>query len=365
MKKFIGWLAAVLALPSVVLSVCVLFLAQSGEFCDLDRIAQRMADGEALRFEQNYQGNTTALLKAKVAASYGAELLVVGTSRTMQFSSQMFPQAAFYNAGGAVSTLGQVLPFLQTLPEDMLPNTLIVGLDQYFFNEDWVSGFGADNSFSPTVSNTDLWGALPQFLHHCGDGKVNFISLITAGKNVYGIPARVRGSGFVSDGSYRYGSQASDNQVDLTFQDSMQRIAQGTNRFQPGQEVYPASIDTLTELLRWCQNHSIRFIGFLPPYAPGVLQAMDATGNYSYMDAIFPNILEIIDNFDGECYDFTRMPNTFDAEYIDGFHAGDQVYCQMILQMLQQGSSLAQYTDANTVGILLQQAENARVLRYN
>ncbi len=362
MKRFLLRLTAFL-LPVVLLAAAMLgALAASGEMCRISDVAARMADGEPLRFELNYRANATAQLKSETAAARGAELLVLGTSRTMQFRAAMFPDGDFYNAGGAVSTLGQMLPFLQSLPPEKLPRTLIVGLDQYFFNAEWDAAVTSDADYAPTVDAVRPLAMLESFLHHCGEGKINLLRLLQADERVIGVPARVRGSGFLSDGSYRYGAQAADGAVDLTFSDARGRIADGSNRFQYGEEVSAGALNILHELLGWCSEQGIQVVGYLPPYAPGIRQAMLESGRYAYMDAIYGEILEIFDIFDMECYDFTGMPDTQDAEFVDGFHAGDAVYCKMLLAMLQQSSCLAQYTDAAALDALLQQAENARVL---
>lgn len=364
MVKFLRRLAALLLPMALVVALMLGLLAQSGEFCSVSEVAARMAAGEPLRFELNYRSHSAAQLKSEVAALRGADVLVLGTSRTMQFCSAMLPKADFYNAGGAVSTLGQVLPFLQNLPAGKRPHTLILGLDQYFFNAAWDNSSASDAGYTAPVDPIDVPAALFGFLHHCGEGKIDLIRLAGAGSGVFGVPARVRGSGFISDGSYLYGTQAEDRSVDLTFADARARIAGGTNRFQYGEEVSDGSLAILRELLEWCSQQGIRVVAYLPPYAPSVCALMQQSGSYGYLDLIYPKILEIFDIFDMECYDFTWMKDSADEEFIDGFHAGDQVYVRMLLAMLEQGSSLAAYTDAAHLNALLGSAYNARVLRY-
>ncbi len=365
MKRFLCRLA--LFLLPVLLVVAAMFgaLAASGEFCDVPTVAARMAAGESLRFELNYRTNATAQLKSQTAALRGADLLVVGTSRTMQFRQSMFPRADFYNAGGAVSKLSQVLPFLQSLPQESRPQTLLLGLDQYFFNAAWDSAVTSEPTYAPTVDTVKPLDALNLFLHHCGEGKVYLIQLLQADPAVLGVPARVRGSGFLSDGSYRYGTQADAAKVDPYFTDSIRRIATGTNRFEYGSQVSDGALAILTQLLDWCGQNGIRVVAYLPPYAPSVYAAMQRTGNYTYLDSIHQNILEIFDIYGGECYDYTYMENTVDAEFVDGFHAGDGVYCKMLLDMLSQNSALAAYTDAAALQALLANEENPRVLAYD
>ncbi len=364
MKRFLGRLALFLLPLALVLAAMLGSIAVSGEFCDISQVASRMAAGENLRFELNYRADATAQLKCEIAAVRGAELLVTGTSRSMQFRADMFPNADFFNAGGAVSQLGQVLPFLQGLPEQSRPRTLLLGLDQYFFNAAWDNSVTSLAQYAPVSEAIDPINTLTVHLHRIGEGKVDLVQLLAADAAIYGVPARIRGSGFVTDGSYRYGTQANDSSVDPYFTDSMRRIATGTNRFEYGSEVSEGSLYILRELLSWCADNGIRVIGYLPPYAPSVYNAMADSGYYSYLDDILQNVLEIFDIFGGECYDFTYMSDTSDAAYIDGFHAGDQVYCRMLLAMLEAGSTLNEYTSAEALNALLANEENPRVLAY-
>ncbi|MDD3428825.1 MAG: hypothetical protein PHG02_02320 [Oscillospiraceae bacterium] len=298
-----------------------------------------------------------------------AQVLVVGTSRSMQFSSAMFHEGThFYNAGGAIRNLYEIEGFLQAMGTEALPKTLILGLDQYFFNAEWAGAWSGESTYtvSAEIPQINMFGyAWPQLMRDFAKGKYNPFKVLTAPSAYVGLNAKVNNRGFWPDGSYSYGSAADDlsKGEDAGFKDTFRRIDTGTNRFQYGSEVSADSLAALQSLLAYCHSQGIQVVAYLPPYAPSVFARMQESGNYTYMDKIYAACTPIFALYNASLYDFTNMPLTSDEMYLDGFHAGDKVYAAMMAEMCTN-MALKPYTDGSEalLSLFYANTQNPRVL---
>lgn len=362
MKRFlcrvIGW---ALLPAALLLGLGYGVWQRSGENLEPYDLVERTVNGEDLAIELYYSGSEfTAWYKGKVAFARGAEVLALGTSRVMQLRACMLPGADFYNAGGTNSHLTTMVDFLEHFEPENLPDTILLGLDQYFFSSSWMV---SDSALPWTYHYANL-GKIPltSILSQYGSGKFTLRSLYTAPEKYIGLPAATQRRGFLKDGSYYYGQQALDGVVDLTFADAIQRIQRGGARFEPCAEISPDSLARLTELLDWCETHGITVVAFVPPYPPSVYNAMIASGQYPYLDGLFPALREVFEQYpDFELYDFTLVEGATDEQFVDGLHGGDVVYARMVEQMAEDGC-LGQYTDRETLEALIAGAENPRVI---
>ena len=143
MKRFLCIVALFLAPVALFVGLFAGAIYASGEWRTEEEIAARVAAGEPAFLGLAYRDNTR-YYKHLVANGLGADLLVLGTSRSMQFHSEFFTTDSFYNAGGGAGYVNEFQYFLEQLDEDKLPSTLILVMDQYFFNGAWVgTGVGA------------------------------------------------------------------------------------------------------------------------------------------------------------------------------------------------------------------------------
>lgn len=358
MKKFIS--GVLLFLIPILLTYFVFgfVVYQSGEWRTEEEIAQRVIDGEPAFLGLAYRDNRR-YYKHLVAEGKAADLLVLGTSRSMQFSSDFFTQPSFYNAGGGANTIYEYRFFLQNLAPDALPKTVILVLDQYFFQEGWGAQFtpvGMDYSHY----DFKVGDSLRRVLHDYADGKFRLRDALVAQPNRYGIAAMGRGSGFYADGSYCYGSLMDhpENGTDVGFVDSFDRIQRGVNRFEWADRLYQPALEEVDALLSYCSDHNIQVVGIIPPYAPSVYARMQESGNYGYLDLLPEALTQRMQPYGYELFDFTNMPDTRDAEYIDGYHGGDRVYARLTRQLADQSRILAGQIDTEYLDKALSQEEN-------
>ena len=368
MNKFI-YRTLLFALPLLVLMVPpILSLYTSGEnYKNLDEVIESPSKyliGYAYN-ERNYK----YLKWRRVDGGVKTEVIVLGSSRVLQFRDQMF-QTSFYNAGYTISRIGDFIPFLESISADKYPRYLIIGLDQWMFNENWddfskvkKSSYWAD-SFKYRADFSTIMDAWKDLL----TGKIKLLYKNGGAINYIGLNAFINNTGFRSDGSMHQGSQIekllkNDRTAnDYRYSDTFSRIENGNKRFQYGDTVNAKALAELDRLLSFCKSNGIFVVGMLPPFALQVNEKMDQTGKYGYMQEIYPESKEIFDQYGFELYDFTRSGDfgADDSEALDGFHLGEVAYAKLLIKMLESGSILNAVANIEE----LESAGRVKVNRY-
>ncbi len=349
MKRFLK-IAALFLLP--VLLICAVFFAallRTGELIPTQKIAAQ----EIQLFGLAHRDDSRAYKQA-VTSRKGADLLVLGTSRSMQFRSEFFNTDSFYNAGGGIAFMPQAVFFMESLPKDKLPKQLLVVLDQYFFNENWAQIDPARDRAEFTFQPVDFWYSYKRMFTDYADGKYRLLDVLQNPQGVYGVAAAGKGSGFYNDGSYSYGSTVlhPEKSADANFVDTYERIRTASRRFEYGDTVSAPNIDALCELLAFCAENDIMVTAIIPPYAPSVWQKMQENGNYTYMEKIAPRLAPLFAQYGFELFDYSYLAETNDAQYIDGFHGSDRVYAALCARLAEDSAALAPLLDKDALTAL-------------
>ncbi len=345
MKKF---LSRIVLFFIPILMVYVLFgiaLYQSGEWRTEDDIVEMLQKGEPAFFGLAYRGNDL-YFKHEATVALKPRLLVLGTSRSMQFSSKFFTEPSFYNAGGAAGYTHAYRFFFENLPPEAMPEKLIVVLDQYFFQEGWSSTLKWP-ALDFAHYDFDARVAFSQLMRDWAKGKYRLTDMLTPPKNTYGVAAVGRGSGFYPDGSYCYGNLVDhpEKGTDVGFADTYGRIRLGNRRFEWSEDIYTPSLEEMGRFMALCHENGVEVVAVIPPYPPSVWAEMEASGNYGYIPKLLPALTQILEPYGYEVYDFTNMPNTLDEEYIDGYHGGDRVYARIALELSEKSRILSGLID--------------------
>lgn len=301
---------------------------------------------------------------------------VLGSSRVLSFRENMF-DATFYNAGYTISSINDFRPFLNSIPNDKHPKYMIIGLDQWMFNssydaldstpsaESWQNSF----TFFPKLST---YKAIYEDLFA---GKYAFSSLKQDNSmRKIGLNAIVNNTGFRNDGSIYYGGQIvklinnDAKAFDYNYSDTFDRIKHGSGRFQYSQSVNEKALLELEKLLKYCKDHQINVIAFLPPFADKVYDAMNESNNhYGYLKEIYNKIKPFFDKYHYEVYDFSKVSlvNSSDKETVDGFHGGELTYQKILITMLDSGSILNQVTNVKRLKNDLTNKKNNYIIYEN
>lgn len=346
LKRFLKTLSLFMIPVVLFVGLFAAALLRSGELVPAERIEQAAREGTLHLFGYAYRDDARTFKQA-VANDRAAEVLVLGTSRSMQLHGEFFETDSFYNAGGAVAYLSQAQVFLENMPADALPRRLILVLDQYFFNENWAGSEPWDSDVLREYSAPAPYYAFRRTMADYLAGKYSLWDVLTAPEGVYGMAAAGRASGFLPDGSYTYGTtnDVPEKTLDYQFRDSMRRINMNTGRFEYGDAVWEKSLDTLRSLLSFCKAHDIKVTAFMPPYAPSVYAYMQQVGQYGYIPAAAQKAGDILHEYGFEFFDFTVMPETNDEQYEDGFHGSDRVYAALCAHLARDSEFLRPILD--------------------
>lgn len=311
------------------------------ELVDVNEVIDAQSTSKAQQLYGVAYYDDRVYYKTEFTKRKSASILALGSSRAMQIRDSFFETPSdFFNAGGAVNYLLDFMNFLNNI-EGANPEILIISLDQNFFNFNYSDvvpvniGYPA---YSPIKTDVVINKLIDGYIAE----KVKFKPLVTH-SNYIGVQAKVNRSGFLNDGSYFYG--ATYAHPSKYFDDILKRIETGTLKFQYGEEVNPAALAALKDLLVYCKQNDIFVVGFTPPYAPSVNVAMGQNGGYGYMEALPLAAEKLFDTFEFEFYDYSdiTMLECDDTYFVDGFHGGDVAYLRMFKDMVNQGSRLSKY----------------------
>ena len=358
MKKFVkNTIWFLLPIISFLLVPVISLWSYKENFYNIDEVIQT---GQPKLIGYAYNEKNYKYLKYKsIEQGPQQDILAVGSSRSLQFRSEMFSQK-FYNAGYTITNIKDFLPFLKLIPKEKHPEVLIINLDQWMFNK----------TFDPLKANpnktqwTDAFTEYPDYNTIMGvwkdifNKKYPIINPNTDKK--YGLNAVVNNKGFRKDGSMFYGNQiekliSNDSTAnDYQFKDTFKRIKNGDNRFEYGNDFNKETLPIIEELLRYCNENNIKLIAYLPPYAPDVYEKLKASGNYKFMDSIYKELQPYFQEYNAEVFDFSNglVINSNNEEFVDGFHGGEKTYARMLLKMLENQSVLKEYVNAD---VLVQQ----------
>ena len=140
------------------------------------------------------------------------EILVLGSSRMMQFRAEMFGRQAstFYNGGGIIHSIEDLHTFLDRLPTEATPKIVILGVDFWWLNpnerKESIDSFAVGVEVEGTYSWQGHANALAGYVRH----PVSLRDLFTHSfgkqfdRNAIGLAAVQHHQGFRPDGSKRF-----------------------------------------------------------------------------------------------------------------------------------------------------------------
>lgn len=335
-----------------------LVLFKSGEFVSVANVTSRQMKSEKNVLVGFAYSNPDKELKLFRVLEQGPRVIVLGSSRVMQFRSKFFKSSVnFYNAGGAVSRVEHLEQFVDMIPEEQTPEVIILGLDQFFFNPNWHS---PDSEALPESSvHIANNGSRPMQLVQGSYSKIYTdyfrdkkyaLGDILSNKQHIGLNAIVNENGFRNDGSYYYGMTIKhpEKASDYQFKDTLSRIAAGEKRFEYGQEVSEISIGKLRGFLEECRRRNIYLVTFLPPYAHSAYEKMmSMEDSYLYLKKLEPSLSSIFSEYGYSLYNFSDVTWTGsnDAEMIDGFHGSEKTCLDLYIKVLEDHTKLQNYSN--------------------
>lgn len=372
--KFLIFLIPLLIIVSIPMSV---LFGSKEHYQPIKVIKMQSSILKPVLFGQAYT-DEMAYYKLNMVKEKNPQVVVLGTSRVMTFRSKFFKdEYRFVNAGGGITRINHFRIFLDNIPEENYPELLIIGLDQYFFNENWDDLKDDDykdnkiyvgNEQSPIgiFLNSEKWLTIfKKIVKDLISRKYSIKDIFDSNDSIIsiGLNAIINNNGFLNDGSYRYGEIISnpENAEDYKYKDTYTRIEKGIRRFEYGDEVNKNALEELELFLKDCQEKGINVIGFLPPYAHEIFEKMrDMREDYQYLFKLYNLINPIFEKYSYEFYDFSDI-HSFggtDNETIDGFHGSEKANLKLFIKIIEDGEILKGYTDLDYLRLKLEESES-------
>lgn len=348
---FVGLFLLLLIIPSVIL------YNYSENFKSIESIVTDTDNKYLVGYAHN-ENNYKYLKWANVNSNPKRDILALGSSRVLQFRSEMFT-SSFYNSGYTISSLNDFLPFIKSIPKNRLPNVLIIGLDQWMFNYNWDKLKKTkdkdywSSSFTMIPKGKILFNVYKDFFKkkiQFSPTKLANDSIIKIGMNAY-----INNKGFRNDGSMFYGSQIekllnNDNSAnDYNLNDTYKRINNGKRNMEYGEAINKESLIVLDTFLNYCKQNDVFVVGFAPPFAIAAINKMNELGKYAYMSNIEPECNKLFNKYNYEFYNYSNpsIIGANDSNNIDGMHGGEVTYLKMLLNILDSDSKLNGFTNVN------------------
>ncbi len=356
MKKFVRNITAFFLPVFLVAGLFYFVIKSTGELDPIEKNAEKQRENPACMIGLGYN-EQTPYYKLLNANYYRAPIISLGTSRVMQFKGVCF-YGGFYNCGGAVvSNYDEYRNFLENLTYS--PRCVIIGLDAWVFNGAWNQTVSALNEGQVVKIDREPAALLGAIARDWLEQKWSFADLSNYPQHI-GFNGRVKGEGFMYDGSYYHGAvyRVPSSSADYGFADTLRRISRGVSRFEWGEDIDPDTVAQLDGLLAYCAGRGIHVVGFLPPFAPSICEAMQQSGHYGYLGKIPPVCRRLFEQYGFEFYDYLDVSGLgmTDGCFLDGFHGSEVVYARILEDMAGQGSEIGLYLDRGHTRELLENA---------
>jgi hypothetical protein len=264
--------------------------------------------------------------KTKMMKKVKPRVVVLGSSRSMQVREQFFKQK-FINLGGAIQGVTDLEDYVDFLDVNLLmPDLSILFLDPWWFNEKVSEGGGMHQLDYPNGVSIDHFVQSLKLLQ-----KGNWIQLSFQNENM-GIAAILTQEGFSPDGSNNYTKYVSMKGMpaDIKFQDTLNRINNNNYPFQTISHPDPRLIQRACSAIKKINLHTNNLTLVAPPFAPTVWSRLSTDPKYSYINEAYEELEECLQL---EIHNYMATKDTYDCEFIDGFHGGDTSYARIILDI--------------------------------
>ncbi|RLA74278.1 MAG: hypothetical protein DRG11_05305 [Epsilonproteobacteria bacterium] len=354
-KKWIKiWFILIFIIGVIPYSLLYIYLESNFENNTYSDIVERQITNNSI-YGTALNQNTFSY-KLELIKKVKPNIVALGSSRVMAFRKENF-NTSFVTAGGGMNYLNEGYKFLENMYQFHKPEYIILGLDFWWFNNDFNQPkyFPYHENDGKSISTTKIYKTLSWLT----SGKVSlssFTNILNSNKikNQYtnydnlGFAAISTSNGFRSDGSQFYSKTVFglEKSGDEKFSNTFKRISDGNSRFEYGNELSKDRIDTFNKILEIIKNNNTKIILLIPPIANATYKKMEAFP-YGFID----RFRELVKSLDMENYDYHNLSviTQNDCECVDGFHGGDVVYSRIIKDIYDKNSSISKYIDIANV----------------
>lgn len=344
-----------------------------------------MADTPYL-YGPGYYQHGNQKFKFEMARRLRPEILVMGSSRVMQFREQSFrgirPSTdgrVFYNAG-SVFTPWDFLTFDAKLGASG-PRMIILGIDTFAMTErPGVTQALLKRGWTRlAIARLRVQAWFRQFSAALGNRKLFLADIFQWGpllgsaeprsphtdERLFGVAARKTQSGFRNDGSFSYGAHVTHRfggPAPKRDVEELDRLVSGRGSpFVTWQGVSEFKIHLLEQSIRRLAEREVRIALVMPPYSKRALQRFDETPDLAPTLVELPVALkQLAERVPGvSFFDFSRAESAgcLEEEEFDFFHMSEKCYARLSLAMARD-PNIRPFIDEKRISTALAASKN-------
>jgi hypothetical protein len=321
------------------------------------RVAEILLEGKNAKYVSNYDDRLfqkyyiDGLTKAK-------DIVVIGSSRCMQISSDLFPNKTFFNSWVMACGLEDMIGIYEIYKEkNLLPSTLIIGLEAWMMNKNYrkygnyqwrsiseyyyrsletmnikreISDYiNFNNSFWYKVRNLfnigNFQNSISMYFNKMfnNDSSNNFRRVLSNEEIFSDFPNKI------SDGSYNFGKKYENMDsieiLNLAKDHAMESPIRGLGSFQGIGERNKLIFEGFLNLVR---NDKVQIIFFIPPYHPYLFETIMNNENYKIIMDVQKYYLEIAKKYNLKVFGSFNPTECglSNKDFYDGNHGRGYIY---------------------------------------
>lgn len=350
-KKYIRNYSLIFLISLMPVGVSFLFLWRAGELNSPQAAYETQKESGRYCPYSSMLFNTYDEYKTHAFADIKPEIISIGSSTSTLFRQTHF-EKSFYNYAYTIKSTHNIKSKMENLLKKHKPKVMIVGIDFWWFNEEYHQKARFDTS--PEEDRKFQFGYLKKPLKMLRKGYMSteqFFDILIYGEieGICGVgySSKTKNSGFGIDGSTYYVSSITGGveHADIKFQDSLSRIENSKHQFRHASDYSEKALQNFFEFTDYLESQDIKVIYFMPPLPQQIIDKMQEY-DYSYIPKLKAELAKKIKFYD------LNNPNlllkTNDCEFYDGFHAGEILNLK-ILDYLARKENLRGYVDRKSI----------------
>jgi hypothetical protein len=369
--RFLAFVAPLLAF----LGVVEFRLWSVGDTRPIALVVQKQQSSQAeIIYSRGHLSDQYGVYKVAGIRRTRPRIVVLGSSRVYTIRSFMFAphEEHFYNAGGAIQNAYDLVEFARLIERGRIPRPelVVLGLDPWWIKaglgeQSWLND--RDEAFRPGIQLATLLTTARSMASNLSfrvveeaKGDSSVIRL--------GSVARRTDSGFRKDGSFQYWPEIYEDFLqDMQYRDRVRppivwRVQNLFRQFELPTELDPERVRLIVDALAHMRRMGIEVVVLQLPFASDALSALDQSEPHRALWSFYVNELEPLLTAEGVQVVSVLSPQDLalvDAYMIDGYHAGEVLSAEMILQAYRQApaGSLMRSIAADDLARLVETAE--------
>lgn len=368
-RLFIKRLALFASPIILILALPLYIFLISGEGTSADSVIKAQTVSKNMVLYGLGYSNPTLYYKLRSVVMRQPDVIALGSSRVMQFRSDLFlPGVNFFNAGGGVEKIKHLRMFLGRIPRGQEPKMIIVGLDQVFFNYNWDSMISDDAarrySFYDKPEDIFLtrWFDIYKDFFVKRYYSIGELARSDGVERRIGLSAVIKNFGFRNDGSNRQGyvlprgKMAADD-----FSKQLEQFNRNQAWFAAGSQVNREALNEIDIFLTEAEERGIYVVGFLPPYSAFIYKKMKADEkDFAYFFQIESALKPIFNKHQFAFYNFSSTADidALDNEMLDIFHPSEKVVARLFIKMAEDNAVLKKIANLDYIKRRLRESKS-------